>query len=67
MRLKGLGFPVVHGRSRGDQVVIVGVRIPRITSEEGREALRPLADHLAEHGDDGDDEGFFGRLRHAFR
>ncbi len=67
MRLKGLGFPVVHGRSRGDQVVVVDVRIPRITSDEGREALRPLADHLSEHGDDGDDEGFFGRLRHAFR
>ncbi len=67
IRLKGKGFPEVHGRGRGDQVVMVGVRVPRITSEEGREALQPLADHLAEHGDDGDDEGFFGRLRHAFR
>ena len=67
IRLKGQGFPVVHGRQRGDQVVVVDVRIPRIASDEGREALRPLADHLREHGDDGDDEGFFGRLRHAFR
>lgn len=67
IRLKGKGFPVVHGRERGDQVVVVGVRVPRIASDEGREALRPLAEHLGEHGDDGDDEGFFGRLRHAFR
>ncbi len=67
LRLKGKGFPVVHGREHGDQVVVVGVRVPRITSDEGREALRPLAEHLEEHGDDGDDEGFFGRLRHAFR
>ena len=56
-----------RGREHGDQVVVVGVRVPRITSDEGREALRPLAEHLEEHGDDGDDEGFFGRLRHAFR
>lgn len=67
IRLRGRGFPVVHGRDHGDQVVIVGVRVPRITSEEGLEALRPLTEHLDEHGDDGDDEGFFGRLRHAFR
>lgn len=67
LRLKGKGFPVVHGRDRGDEVVVVHVRVPRITSDEGREALRPLAEHLEEHGDDGDDEGFFGRLRHAFR
>ncbi len=66
IRLKGLGFPNVQGRGQGDQVVIVDVRIPRITSDEGREALRPLTDHLHEMGDDGD-EGFFGRLRHAFR
>ncbi len=66
IRLKGLGFPNVQGRGQGDQVVIVDVHIPRITSDEGREALRPLTDHLHEMGD-GDDEGFFGRLRHAFR
>jgi len=67
IRLKGLGFPNVQGRGHGDQVVLVDVRIPRITSDAGLEALRPLSEHLAEAGDDGDDEGFFGRLRHAFR
>lgn len=67
IRLRGKGFPVVHGRDRGDHVVVVGVRIPRLTSDESREALRPLAEYLEELGDDGDDEGFFGRLRHAFR
>lgn len=67
IRLRGKGFPVVHGRERGDHVVIVGVRIPRVTTDEGREALKPLTEYLEEMGDDGDDEGFFGRLRHAFR
>jgi molecular chaperone DnaJ len=67
IRLRGRGFPVVHGRDRGDQVVVVEVRVPRIASDEGRDALRPLQEHLEQHGDDGDDEGFFGRLRHAFR
>lgn len=67
IRLRGKGFPVVHGRDRGDHVVVVNVRVPRITCDEAREALRPLAEYLEELGDDGDDEGFFGRLRHAFR
>ncbi|MSO44386.1 MAG: molecular chaperone DnaJ [Thermoleophilia bacterium] len=67
IRIKGMGFPVVHGRERGDQVVTVVVHVPRITSDDGREALRPLTEYLSESGDDGDDEGFFGRLRHAFR
>ncbi|MBM3665150.1 MAG: molecular chaperone DnaJ, partial [Actinobacteria bacterium] len=35
IRLKGKGFPVVHGRQHGDQVVVVDVRVPRITSDEG--------------------------------
>ncbi len=67
IRLKGKGFPALQGRGHGDQIVVVNVRVPRLTSEEGRDAVRPLTEHLAEAGDDGDDEGFFGRLRHAFR
>ncbi len=67
IRLRGKGFPVVHGREHGDQVIVVGVRVPRVASDEALEALRPLAEHLEQHGDEGDDEGFFGRLRHAFR
>lgn len=67
IRLKGKGFPAIQGRGQGDQIVVVNVRVPRLTSDEGREAVRPLAEHLSDAGDDGDDEGFFGRLRHAFR
>ena len=54
IRLKGQGFPNVQGRGKGDQVVLVDVRIPRITSDEGKAAMQPLADHLGEHGDDGE-------------
>ncbi len=64
--LRGKGFPAVQGRGRGDQRVVVQVRVPKVTSEEGRKAVQPLAEYL-EAGGHKDDEGFFGRLKHAFR
>lgn len=64
--LRGKGFPALQGRGRGDQRVIVDVRIPRVASEDGRKAVHALAEALDEK-DFREDEGFFGRLRHAFR
>jgi molecular chaperone DnaJ len=65
--LRGKGFPVLHGRGRGDQRVIVDVRIPRVTSEEGRAAVTELAERHLDEKSYREDEGFFDRLRHAFR
>ncbi len=64
--LRGRGFPAVQGRGRGDQRVVVDVRVPRVDDEEGRRAVEQLAGQLTDHSYR-EDEGFFERLRHAFR
>ncbi|MCU0307741.1 MAG: molecular chaperone DnaJ [Thermoleophilia bacterium] len=64
--LRGKGFPALQGRGRGDQRVIVQVRVPKITSDDGKKAVQPLAEYL-DSGTHREDEGFFERLKHAFR
>lgn len=64
--LHGKGFPVVHGRGRGDQRVIVDVRIPRVRGDEDRKAVEELAERLGTRHYH-EDESFFDRLKHAFR
>lgn len=64
--LRGKGFPALQGRGRGDQRVVVDVRIPKVATEEGRRAVEQLAEQLtARHYRE--DEGFFDRLRSVFR
>lgn len=58
--LRGKGFPQIQGRGRGDQRVVIEVKIPKVVSEEGKALLTKLADHT-ESGDEGD--GLFGRIR----
>lgn len=64
--LRGKGFPALQGRGRGDQRVVVEVRIPKVQSDEGRKAVEKLAETLDERAYR-EDEGFFDRLKHAFR
>jgi molecular chaperone DnaJ len=64
--IKGRGFPAVNRRGRGDQRVLVEVVVPRVESEAARRAVESLADSLDE-ASYGDGEGFFDRIRHAFR
>lgn len=66
MVLRGKGFPAINGRGRGDQRVVVEVRVPKVQTDEGREAVARLAEHLTERSYR-EDEGFFDRLKHAFR
>ena len=64
--LRGRGMPVLQGFGRGDQRVLVNVVVPRHLSEEQR---RLLADFDA-HADEKTyrpDEGFFDKLKSAFR
>ena len=64
--LRGKGFPSLNGRGRGDQRVLVEVRVPRVQTEDGRAAVERLAENLdARSYREG--EGFFDRLKHAFR
>ena len=64
--LKGRGMPVLQGFGRGDHRVLVNVQVPRRLSDEQRRLLEEF-----ERSVDGDtyraDEGFFEKLKSAFR
>jgi molecular chaperone DnaJ len=64
--LRGKGFPALSGRGRGDQRVVVEVRVPKVQGEEARKAVERLAETLDARSYR-EDEGFFDRLKHAFR
>lgn len=64
--LRGKGFPALEGRGRGDQRVVLDVRVPKVTSDEGKEAVLALAETLDDRSYQ-QEAGFFERLRHAFR
>jgi molecular chaperone DnaJ len=64
--LRGLGMPVLQGRSRGDHRVLVNVVVPRNLTDEQRNLLERLreSEHDANYRSDG---GFFEKLRSMFR
>jgi molecular chaperone DnaJ len=64
--LRGKGMPVLQGFGRGDERILVNVTVPRHLSDEQRRLLEQF--ERAEHdGNYRDDEGFFEKLRAAFR
>ena len=67
--LRGRGMPVLQGYGRGDHRVLVNVSVPRRLTEEQRHLLRQF--EAAASSDnyrlDDDDEGFFEKLKSAFR
>jgi molecular chaperone DnaJ len=64
--LRGRGMPVLQGFGRGDHRVLVNVVVPRHMTDEQR---RLLADFDAQADDQTykPDEGFFDKLKSAFR
>jgi molecular chaperone DnaJ len=64
--LRGRGMPVLQGRGRGDHRVLVNVLVPRRLSDEQRRLLEDFA-KSEDESTYGPDEGFFDRLRSAFR
>jgi molecular chaperone DnaJ len=64
--LKGKGFPAIGARGRGDQRVVVEVKVPRVITEEGRAAVARLGEQLTERSYR-EDEGFFDRIKSDFR
>jgi molecular chaperone DnaJ len=64
--LRGRGMPVLQGFGRGDQRVLVNVAVPRRLSDEQRRLLRQFADS-ADDDTYRSDEGFFEKLKSAFR
>lgn len=66
LRLRGRGVPHVEGRGRGDLVVRITVDTPTDLSAEEEDLLRRLAALRGEEVAPAD-EGFFSRIRSAFK
>jgi molecular chaperone DnaJ len=64
--LRGRGMPVLQGFGRGDQRVLVNVAVPRQLTDEQRDLLEQF-DRSADEETYKPDEGFFEKLRSAFR
>lgn len=64
--LRGLGMPVLNGFGRGDHRVFVNVAVPRQLSEEQRRLLEEF-ESTADTATYKPDEGFFEKLKSAFR
>jgi len=65
--LRGRGMPVLQGFGRGDQRVLVNVVVPRHLTDEQRGLLEQFEEHSHEKTYTPDDEGFFEKLKNAFR
>ena len=64
--LRGRGMPVLQGFGRGDQRVLVNVAVPRQLTEEQRKLLAEF-ERTADDETYQPDEGFFDKLKSAFR
>jgi len=64
--LRGRGMPVLQGFGRGDHRVLVNVAVPRQLSEEQRKLLAEF-ERTADADTYKPDEGFFEKLKSAFR
>jgi len=64
--LRGRGMPVLQGFGRGDQRVLVNVVVPRQLTEEQRKLLGEF-EKTANEETYRPDEGFFEKLKSAFR
>ena len=59
-------MPVLQGYGRGDQRVLVNVLVPRRLTDDQRRLLEEFDSHVDEHTYKSD-EGFFEKLKSAFR
>ena len=64
--LRGGGMPVLQGRGRGDHRLFVTVGVPRRLTEEQRSLLEQF-ERSADEETYRKDEGFFDKLKSAFR
>ena len=66
--LRGRGMPSLRRGSRGDQRVVVNVRVPRNLSADQRELVERLGDSLTEENlRDPEPQSLFQRVRRALR
>ena len=64
--LRGHGMPVLQGFGRGDHRVLVNVTVPRRLTDEQRRLLEEF-ERLSDDETYRPDEGFFEKLKSAFR
>ncbi len=64
--LRGKGMPVLQGFGHGDHRVLVNVSVPRRVTEEQRRLLEEF-EAASDENTYRQDEGFFGKLKSAFR
>jgi molecular chaperone DnaJ len=64
--LRGHGMPVLQGFGRGDHRVLVNVAVPRRLTDEQRQLLAEF-ERLSDSETYRPDEGFFEKLKSAFR
>ena len=66
--LRGKGIPRVDGRGRGDQHVVVTIRVPKKLSSEQKKAVQKLADLMKEEAGSPtrEEKGFLEKLRDLF-
>ncbi len=64
--LRGRGMPVLQGRGRGDHRILVNVLVPRRLTDEQRRLLEEL-ERTSDEDTYRADEGFFDKLKSAFR
>jgi len=64
--LRGRGMPVLQGFGRGDQRILVNVQVPRRLNEEQRRLLEDFERSASAETYEAD-EGFFQKLKSAFR
>jgi molecular chaperone DnaJ len=64
--LRGKGMPVLQGFGRGDHRILVNVTVPRRLTDEQRRLLEEF-DRLSHDDTYKPDEGFFEKLKSAFR
>ncbi|MBK9090558.1 MAG: molecular chaperone DnaJ [Holophagales bacterium] len=66
--LRGKGIPRVDGRGRGDQHVVVTIRVPKKLSSEQKKAVQKLADVMKEEAGSPtrEEKGFLEKLRDLF-
>ena len=66
--LRGRGMPVLQGRGHGDLRLLVNVAVPTRLNDEQRRLLEEFEEHVDEATYKSDeDEGFFDKLKSAFR
>jgi len=66
--LRGRGMPLLQGRGHGDLRLLVNVAVPTRLTDEQRRLLQEFEQHVDEATYRSDeDEGFFDKLKSAFR